>query len=560
MKKQDPFKDSDTVRGIVQLYLDTGSVKKTADEAGISEVKARRILLTENLWSSDTSIRVGHYYQSGLTTKEIAGKLYMTEKAVQQYLPYSRGLYLADDRSLDAVYSAEYRKRIKTAQQIVNRRRMDLAIQEGWEENHMLEVTGTGKIKAVGEDVFRLHLELIQNNHDLEPVDDGHLGENDPGFNFDEEEKRVLRNYGGVRYGTSISRDLLVPGGIPLYALHYAIQAAFGWENSHLHHFELPPRQFFTITDGKAGKWSQLVGVLFRSPYMEEYEQFWADDYENGSFKNWLRTKYTGPYVSLCHGEGIIQCTKDMKKYFHKNQLIMVDYSRYEGTLYVSDARQPKGAAAGECPIPEGTKNMWDVSVEKRGILPLSECPISALERLYIDANPRHLLERLPVEEIIALHGKSPEDVLSEIEKLYDTFDSFMDEDLLEDIAEIRKSGENDPYVQPIIGTPTDVLYYLYDYGDDWKVRITACEGADDLLEQGRITREELDDAVRKVYETYRPVCIAADGLPVVDDAGGIHGYLRFLRAIHPTEEKTYWGKDNRPDNSPYEDKQNSLS
>ena len=36
-----------------------------------------------------------------------------------------------------------------------------------------------------------------------------------------------------------ISRDILVPGDMNLHALHYAIQQAFGWQNSHLHRFLL---------------------------------------------------------------------------------------------------------------------------------------------------------------------------------------------------------------------------------------------------------------------------------------------------------------------------------
>ena len=35
------------------------------------------------------------------------------------------------------------------------------------------------------------------------------------------------------------------------------------------------------------------------------------------------------------------------------------------------------------------------------------------------------------------------------------------------------------------------------------------------------------------IAEKGRPVCIAADGLPVLDDVGGIYGYCAFLNAIH---------------------------
>ena len=47
---------------------------------------------------------------------------------------------------------------------------------------------------------------------------------------------------------------------------------------------------------------------------MEADEEFWNDDYEDGSFKTCLRKKYTWPYESMCHGEGIWQCRQDMKE------------------------------------------------------------------------------------------------------------------------------------------------------------------------------------------------------------------------------------------------------
>ena len=113
--------------------------------------------------------------------------------------------------------------------------------------------------------------------------------------------------------------------------------------------------------------------------------------------------------------------------------------------------------------------------------------------------------------------------------------------------------------LQPVIGTPTDVLYYNYDFGDDWMIRITASMDACDLVEQGRVTQQDLDEAIAGIYKNYRPVCIAADGMFLVDDAGGLSGYTRFLRSINPIAEKEYWGKDDVPDNWAYEDKKSSL-
>ena len=80
-------------------------------------------------------------------------------------------------------------------------------------------------------------------------------------------------------------------------------------------------------------------------------------------------------------------------------------------------------------------------------------------------------------------------------------------------------------------------------------VRITASMDACDLVEQGRVSQQELDEAMKAIRKTYQPVCIAADGLYLVDDTVEISGYIRFLRAINPAAERDYWGKDNVPDN-----------
>ena len=60
-----------------------------------------------------------------------------------------------------------------------------------------------------------------------------------------------------------------------------------------------------------------------------------------------------------------------------------------------------------------------------------------------------------------------------------------------------------------------------------------------------------------------KPVCVQAEGVPLVEDVGGLHGYTAFLRAIHPTEERSYWAEhpeEQRPDKGPFETKQESLA
>ena len=58
----------------------------------------------------------------------------------------------------------------------------------------------------------------------------------------------------------------------------------------------------------------------------------------------------------------------------------------------------------------------------------------------------------------------------------------------------------------------------------------------------------ETRDQIARVVALFRPVCIAADGLSVLDDVGGIHGYCEFLTELHDgsyeeREEMREWAK-----------------
>ena len=86
-----------------------------------------------------------------------------------------------------------------------------------------------------------------------------------------------------------------------------------------------------------------------------------------------------------------------------------------------------------------------------------------------------------------------------------------------------------------------DRLEYEYDYGDDWKVSIECLneyfmkESSDGTASHyfDKDGIQVLDDEIfTKVGKKLKPVCIESDGLPVMDDAGGIHGFIETLRTI----------------------------
>ena len=447
---------------IVKTYLDTESVKETAARLNTSAVKVRKVLITEGLWSSKTSLEIQRCLSQGKTTAEIAEILSTTEKAVQQYLPYTRGIYHGDQQSVSALNSADYRNRIRVLQEKILQRSMDGAMEDKWNtsaadiegiqrkgENKPLMLSKTGRnpgalLLPEGADVSKLH-------HHIRPIRlHMELMRDDSSQAEEVKTTYVLQTYGQVTYGDTISRDVIVPDDMPLWALHYMIQKCFGWQNSHLHRFELPQGQFERITDGNLGKYMELTGVVFRSPWMDENEGFWNDDYESGSFKTWIRRKYSGPYVSLCHGEGIWQCRQDAKK-------------RESGEVY----------AFNDIPI----QAAWYIS----------------------EGTCTQLLERLTVGEIFALHDRGIDDKLVASSFIPQCFEDVMNEELQREIEECLRY---DSYaMQPKIRPLTDTLYYNYDFGDNWHVRVTASLGAADLLENGRVCQEELEQAVLLLME-----------------------------------------------------------
>ena len=73
-------------------------------------------------------------------------------------------------------------------------------------------------------------------------------------------------------------------------------------------------------------------------------------------------------------------------------------------------------------------------------------------------------------------------------------------------------------------------FYYEYDYGDGWRIRI-------ELLEEYDREYASYDETVRHVLHSLAPVCLYVDGLPVIEDVGGTHGFAAFLKGLHGEED-----------------------
>lgn len=345
-----------------------------------------------------------------------------------------------------------------------------------------------------GADVLRLHLEL-----DLK--------------NIDEEEIRILKEYGSMK--KSISREILVPVDITLHALNYAILRMFGWQNGHLHSFVLPESIFKELTENQFSIWAKMAGVYFGFP-TEDYEDiYWDDDYSEGqSIRSWLKKKYTGPYKYKGYGEHYVMNQIEVQNMFARGEEIAVHEFIF-------------GAEKQHAP--------YNVK--------LKEATIDQVAYAFADMMCHELLERLPLAEILCVKGKNKvkfaeirEDLDSELSNL----------DIHKIIGEYRNTRfqsmkrerefleKYDLSVHPL----TEQLIYRYDYGDGWQVLI-GCENAYKRDETGLwkdINGETSDvatDNLEEVAAKYRPVCIQKDGIELVDDVGGIHGFCEMLQTIY---------------------------
>ena len=295
-------------------------------------------------------------------------------------------------------------------------------------------------------------------------------------------EKMILRKYGESSTGDSINRDILIPSDMPLHNLHYTLQRLFGWQNSHFRRFVLPEEIYNRLIVGMVKGWTDLVGILFQPPGECEHDIFWDDDYQSGSIKTWLKKKYTGPYVFRGIMEDFERAQKDIKQLMEHFSILEVkesfnDYMNRSKGTDKDELRTLKKA-----PLIELTLEEMNNSIE-------------------IDSGMESLLERLEAAKVLA----------------------FKDDDLCID---------NDIF--PV----THELIYNYDFGDGWTVTITKEKDCKELLQKGCISKDELLEAEATTITKHKPICIHKDGIFVLDDVGGLHGFVDFLKEIYEGEDK----------------------
>lgn len=295
-----------------------------------------------------------------------------------------------------------------------------------------------------------------------------------------DEEQVMLKRYGESLTGTSISRDILVPFDMTLHAMHYTIQKLFGWQNSHLRRFILSEEDYHRVTNGTVRGWSDLVGILFQPPSEGEHDLFWDDDYDSGNFNAWLRKKYTGPYYFRGQLEQYEQAREDIETLLDRfpDLEIRESFSDFMDRKAYDREAEPKNLERSA---------LVDMTLEQMN------------NSLFMESGTENLLEKLLVDELLGYED-----------------------------AQIDRDGI------PVVNE----LFYEYDFGDGWRVRITRRMSFSELISGRLVTVQEIQDARMQVIRKHKPVCIAIEGLSVMDDVRGLSGFARLLKEIYQGESR----------------------
>jgi len=75
---------------VCESYGSTGSIKKTANEIGISEQKARKILITRGKYTCENHRRIMEMLDEGKTIEQIGEALQISKGQIASYLPYGK--------------------------------------------------------------------------------------------------------------------------------------------------------------------------------------------------------------------------------------------------------------------------------------------------------------------------------------------------------------------------------------------------------------------------------------------------------------------------------------
>lgn len=550
----------DEYQKIISTYQQLQSITETAKAVGVSSVKVRRVLITEGLWESSTSRSVGRLYREGRSVAEIANLLSTSVGNVQAYIPYSKGTYNSASPSDDANRSRAYRKRKQAA------RSPQAAKISGESQTFSQPASSDAALAAAKAGVHPIAPARAGNEPSLpvtlaspntfapaeDPFPDSpavalqlhiELG----GLKYlNEQDLDILRSYGGMVH--SLSRDIIIPARMTLRGLHYIINRLYGWQNSHLHRFSLPEDVLLKMTGDSLENFYKLCGCYFRFSDGSDADLadiYWDNENEENidiPIKTWLKEKYTGAAAYEYYGSG---------DHLAANQ------------QHVSEHIAHTGSPAGKS-LQDALKEYSEYSIgdllERLPVGDVLGCisyPSADIEALLSGRDTGRSAE---LADTLMQNLQNANDQLKEINHLHHDLrrsfsappqQSAADEDLLNKYEGFQQFYASyllhlleqceDPQAVPV----TNRLHYEYDYGDGWEVEISCTKlfKKDHRSLYQVILDPDTDKTfkprtVQSIVRKHNPVCLSYDGNSLMDDVGGLRGYVDFLAKIHQNDHK----------------------
>ena len=103
---------SEIAQDVIKEYRRLGSLKAVAATLEISENKVRKILITENEIEYERTAQAMVLLKYGKSLSEVACSLGISEKVLNNYLPYSKGEYMSENPSENALKIRAHRQRV----------------------------------------------------------------------------------------------------------------------------------------------------------------------------------------------------------------------------------------------------------------------------------------------------------------------------------------------------------------------------------------------------------------------------------------------------------------
>lgn len=101
---------------------DAPSLNEVAEEMEITTVKARKLLISGGVYSTELSRKVQKIEKAGMKIEEIVEKTRLKQSSVYSYLPYLKGAYKLPDPTLYAEQTRRFRARKKAVAELKDRR------------------------------------------------------------------------------------------------------------------------------------------------------------------------------------------------------------------------------------------------------------------------------------------------------------------------------------------------------------------------------------------------------------------------------------------------------